>query len=79
MLEPAKTLSEEPAAPSVEEGVQGKPVRKRASKKPRTGLAKGMRILIKPTPEQAVKLAQWGRRLPVAVELGTSQAAAPLC
>jgi putative transposase len=58
MLEPVQTLLEIHAETSVEESVQSKPVRKRA-KKPRVGLVKGMRVQIKPTPEQAVKLAQW--------------------
>ena len=59
MLEPVQTLLETPTETSVEEGVQSKPVRKRAPKKPRVGLVKGMRIQINPTPEQAVKLTQW--------------------
>jgi putative transposase len=58
MLEPVQTLLEIPAETSVEEGIQSKPIRKRA-KKPRVGLVKGMRVQIKPTPEQAMKLAQW--------------------
>ena len=56
MLAPAKTLLEYSAESSVEEG---KPVRKRAARKLRVGVAKGLRIRIIPTPEQATKLSQW--------------------